>query len=164
MNNIGKVLCFDKYKHRVELINKGAQRLGLNSIIGEVSDAEVYRKDLGEADKVLCDVPCAGLGIIRRKPEIKYKSYDEIKDLPIIQYKILDNGSRYVKKGGRLVYSTCSLSKDENENVCEKFLKEHNDFYIVKPPKELSDGDYITLMPHKNQSDGFFIACFERKE
>ncbi len=163
MENQGSVLCFDKYQKRVDLINKGALRLNLGIIYGEVSDALVYRENLGLADRVLCDVPCSGLGIIRRKPEIKYKSEEELKSLPDIQYKILTNGAKYVKKGGRIVYSTCALSKLENEDVCRKFLNENNDFTVVRPIPELSDSDFITLMPHKNGSDGFFIACFERK-
>ena len=120
MNDKGKVLCFDIYENRVSLIVKGAQRLGLKSIIGKVGDASVFNSELGLADKVLCDVPCSGLGIIRRKPEIKYKSEAELSDLPDIQYAILDNASEYVKKGGRMIYSTCTLSKAENEDVVEK--------------------------------------------
>ncbi len=163
MENNGKILCFDKYESRVELINKGAVRLGLDIINGSVSDALVYRKDLGKADKVLCDVPCSGTGIIRRKPEIKYKSAEELKELPNIQYAILKNGSKYVKSGGRLVYSTCALSKSENEDVCEKFLKENKNFVKVSALPNISSEAFITLMPHINSSDGFYIACFERK-
>ncbi len=164
MENSGSVLCFDKYQKRVDLIEKGALRLNLGIIEGEVSDALVFREDLGLADRVLCDVPCSGLGIIRRKPEIKYKSEDELKDLPEIQYSILTNGAKYVKKGGRLIYSTCALSKAENENVCQKFLDENESFKVIRPIPEICNNDFITLMPHKFDSDGFFIACFERKE
>ncbi len=163
MENKGSVLCFDKYQGRVDLINKGAQRLGLDVIKGAVSDALIFRKDLGTADRVLCDVPCSGTGIIRRKPEIKYKSKEELEKLPEIQYAILNNGSKYVKKGGRLIYSTCALSKCENEEVCEKFLAENSDFVNASPLPEISSDPFITLMPHINSSDGFFIACFERK-
>ncbi len=163
MNNKGTVLCFDKYESRVELINKGAERLGLTVIKGAVSDAIVFREELGKADRVLCDVPCSGTGIIRRKPEIKYKSEEELKGLPEIQYAILKNGSEYVKKGGRLIYSTCAISKNENEEVCEKFLTESSDFVKVIPLPEISNDFFVTLMPHINSSDGFFIACFERK-
>ncbi len=163
MGNEGEVLCFDKYKKRVDLINKGALRLNLSAIEGKVSDALAFREDLGLADRVLCDVPCSGLGIIRRKPEIKYKSQDELKALPEIQSCILNNGAKYVKKGGRLIYSTCSLSKDENENVCKRFLSENDNFKVIRPIPEICNEDFITLMPHINDSDGFFIACFERK-
>lgn len=164
MNDKGKVICFDIYENRVNLIVKGAQRLGLSSIEGMVGDASVYNKDLALADKVLCDVPCSGLGIIRRKPEIKYKSEEELRGLPEIQYAIIDNASNYVKNGGRLVYSTCTLSKAENEDVVEKFLSNHKDF---KPAALFADDGSctnMTLMPHKNLSDGFFIACFERDD
>ncbi len=163
MKNKGTVLCFDKYEARVDLINKGAERLGLDIIRGSVSDALIYRENLGTADRVLCDVPCSGTGIIRRKPEIKYKSKEELADLPEIQYSILVNGSKYVKKGGRLIYSTCALSKNENEDVCERFLSNFTEFSAVTPLPEISDNPFITLMPHINSSDGFFIACFERK-
>ncbi len=163
MNNKGDVLCFDKYEGRVNLINKGAERLGLDIINGAVSDALIYRDELGTADRVLCDVPCSGTGIIRRKPEIKYKSEEELSGLPEIQYNILVNGSKYVKKGGRLIYSTCALSKDENEHVCERFLRNFADFKAITPLAEFSDKPFVTLMPHTNSSDGFFIAGFERK-
>ncbi len=163
MNNKGRVLCFDIYENRVSLIMNGAKRLGLTSIEGAVSDATVFNGTIGLADKVLCDVPCSGLGIITRKPEIKYKKEQELLDLPDIQLSIINNGARYLKIGGRLVYSTCTLSKAENENVCEKFLKAHTNFKAVGV---FSDDDECmkTLMPHKNESDGFFIACFKREE
>lgn len=163
MGDKGRVLCFDIYENRVSLILKGAERLGLRSIDGSVGDASVYNENLGFADKVLCDVPCSGLGIIRRKPEIKYKNEQELACLPEIQYSIICNASRYVKVGGRMVYSTCTLSKAENEDVCRKFLETHSSF---RPSGVFFEGDECmkTLMPHKNDSDGFFIACFERKE
>ena len=119
---------------------------------------------LFRSDKVLCDVPCSGLGIIRRKPEIKYKSEDELISLPDIQYAIVDNASKYVRNGGRLVYSTCTLSKAENEDIVAKFLENHNDFKPTSLFEDNSGCSNITLMPHKNESDGFFIACFERDD
>lgn len=163
MENKGALFCFDKYENRVRLINDGAARLGLDIIKGTVSDALVYRSELGIADRVLCDVPCSGTGIIRRKPEIKYKAENELAGLPEIQYSILKNGARYVKSGGRLIYSTCALSKNENECVCERFLSENSDFVPLAPLPDISDKPFITLMPHINSGDGFFIACFERK-
>lgn len=162
MNNIGEVISFDIHEHRVGLIRAGAQRLGLSCIRAETGDATVYNEKLGTADAVLCDVPCSGFGIIGKKPEIKYKDPDGIKALPALQLSILINGSRYVRKGGRLVYSTCTLSKSENEKVCSRFLALNDDFKAVSPLPEYSDGQYLTLMPHKNDTDGFFIACFER--
>ena len=163
MKDKGKVLCFDIYENRVNLILKGAKRLGLSSIEGRVGDASVYNADLGLADRVLCDVPCSGLGIIRRKPEIKYKNEEELAGLPVIQYSIIANASKYVRNGGRLVYSTCTLSKAENEDIVAKFLKNHSNFKVAEV-FEGSNSTNITLMPHKNKSDGFFIACFERDD
>lgn len=158
MNNKGLVKCFDLYEHRVNLILNGAERLSLDIINGAVGDASVYNESLGAADKVLCDVPCSGLGIIRRKPEIKYKKAEDLSSLPGIQYSIVCNASKYVKVGGVLVYSTCTLSKNENEDVCERFLLNNKDFKI----KEQDGKKYRTLMSHTDKSDGFFIACFER--
>ncbi|MGN0468148.1 MAG: 16S rRNA (cytosine(967)-C(5))-methyltransferase RsmB [Acutalibacteraceae bacterium] len=164
MNNCGKVLSFDLYAQRAELIAKGAKRLGIDIITAQSGDASEFNEQIGLADKVLCDVPCSGLGIIRRKPEIKYKTQESLGGLPEIQLKILKNGARYVKKGGRLVYSTCTLSKAENEEVCLAFLKDYADFYPIKPLEKISDENFVTLMPHKNNSDGFFVAAFERKK
>lgn len=160
----GEVLCFDIHKSRVDLIKNGAERLGLKSIDARVSDASVYNESIGLADRVLCDVPCSGLGIIRRKPEIKYKDLNEFASLPDIQLEILKNSSRYLKNGGIIVYSTCTLSKAENEQVCEKFLNDNNSFEAIQPLPELSDEKYITLMPHINGGDGFFIAAFRKKD
>lgn len=163
MEDSGRIFCFDIHQSRVELIKNGAKRLGLNSIEGKVSDASVFNKDIGFADRVLCDVPCAGLGIIGRKPEIKYKKESDLHELPKLQLSILENGSKYVRNGGIIVYSTCSLSKDENENVCTEFLKNNKDFEPIEPLPELSGDKYLTLMPHKFGGDGFFIAAFKRK-
>lgn len=162
LNNTGEVISFDIHEHRVTLIQKGAERLRLSCVKAQKGDAAFFNETLALADAVLCDVPCSGFGIIGKKPEIKYKDPDETKKLPEIQLNILNNGSRYVKVGGRLVYSTCTLSKSENEKVCKKFLSQNNNFISVKPLNEYFDEEYITLMPHKNGTDGFFIACFER--
>ena len=163
MNGEGEVLSFDIHPHRVELISKGAERLSLSSVKAMVGNACVFNEDLGMADAVLCDVPCSGFGIIGRKPEIKYKDPDEVKALPSLQLEILQNGARYVKEGGRLVYSTCTLSHSENEKVCKKFLESRSDFKAVSPFGNKTEGEYLTLFPQENDADGFFIACFERK-
>lgn len=163
MNNSGSILAFDLYPSRTELIDKGAQRLHIDNISTCVCDSSKYYPNIQKADRVLCDVVCSGLGVIRRKPEIKYKSLDSFKDLPDIQYSILENASRYVKNGGRLVYSTCTLSKKENEKVCDRFLENHSDFFAIQPLEIDTYGEkYYTLMPHINGTDGFFIAVFER--
>lgn len=163
MNDKGKLYSFDIYEHRTKLISDGAQRLGITVLKAMQSDATVFNESLGLADKVLCDVPCSGLGIIRRKPEIQYKAKESLEGLPEVQLKILENGSRYVKDGGRLVYSTCTLSKDENEKVCDKFISLHKEFKKVPPIERLSKDTTLTLMPHKNNSDGFFIAAFVKE-
>ena len=167
MNNTGKIIACDIHNHRLDLIKSGAARLGITNIECIVNDAAVYNENLPMADRVLCDVPCSGLGIVRRKPEIRCKPLDTLKELPPVQCKILDTASRYVKKGGTLVYSTCALNPKENENVCKSFLESHPDFKSKLPSFAcegmfIRDG-FITLMPHINGTDGFFIAVFERK-
>lgn len=167
MNNKGEIYSCDIHSHRVELIKSGAERLGLICIIPTENDATVFNEKLINADCVLCDVPCSGLGIIGKKPEIKYKSLDETKELIPIQKQILSTASQYVKKGGTLVYSTCSINPNENRKVCDWFLKENKDFKSIKvaPGIErcIDEGDYLTLTPHINNCDGFFIAKFIRK-
>lgn len=167
MNNTGEIYSCDIHAHRVELIKSGAERLGIKNIIPTVNDATVFNEKFLNADCVLCDVPCSGLGIIGKKPEIKYKSLDDIKELIPIQKEILSVASKYVKKGGTLIYSTCSINPNENRKVCDWFLKENDDFYGVKVSPEtercIDEGDYLTLLPHINNCDGFFIAKFIKK-
>ncbi len=163
MQNRGTLKAFDIYSGRVDLINNGKDRLGLNIITAFEGDASVFDDSLGYADCVLCDVPCSGLGIISKKPEIKFKSPTELEALPKLQLAILENGSRYVKPGGRLLYSTCTLSRAENEDVCEKFLKHHPEFVAEKPLPELSNEKFKTFFPNENNSDGFFVALFIKK-
>ena len=164
MNNEGEVFSFDIHEHRVKLIESGAERLNLTCVKAKTGDATQFYPKLGKADAVLCDVPCSGFGIIGRKPEIKYKDPDEIKQLPALQLQILKNAAEYVKPGGRLVYSTCTVSHSENKKVCNKFLEGTDEFEIVSPFKNLSKEEFLTLLPHKHETDGFFIACFERKK
>jgi 16S rRNA (cytosine967-C5)-methyltransferase len=166
MNGGGIVKSFDIYQSRVDLIKEGAKRLGLPNVKTFFSDASFYNPNYGTADKILCDVPCSGLGIIRRKPEIRFKNKPEIDKLPELQYKILCNSAKYLKQGGRLVYSTCTLNPGENENVCDRFLSEHPEFSteeFLPEIKRYSPGDrYLTLMPHIHDTDGFFMAVFRR--
>lgn len=164
MEDRGTVLAFDLHEQRAALIAEGAGRLGLQSIHAAQGDAAVYRTDLPEADRVLCDVPCSGLGVIRRKPEIKYKSLAEFAALPELQYTILENGAKYLKKGGILVYSTCTVSKAENEHVVERFLKAHPEFRPV-PLEELGCPEaMVTFSPQYGGCDGFFAARLQRME
>ncbi len=167
MNNTGVVYSCDIYDSRVKLIESGAKRLGLDCIKARVNNAEIFNEEFPMADRVLCDVPCSGLGIIGKKPEIKYKKLDDIKELLPVQSKILETAAGYVKQGGRLVYSTCSVNPNENRKICDKFLKNHPEFSSVKvlPETErtIDEGDYLTLMMHKNKCDGFFIAAFVKR-
>lgn len=166
MENTGCVRAFDVYQSRVELIKNGAKRLGLDNVYTYLSDASIFNENYGMADRVLCDVPCSGLGIIRRKPEIRFKKSADIDNLPELQYRILCNATKYLKDGGRLVYSTCTLNPKENDEVCNKFLEEHPEFEAVKIMPELkrySENDkYLTLMPHIHSTDGFFVAAFQK--
>lgn len=169
MENKGELKAFDMYEHKVKLINNGAYRLGIKNINAQLRNA-LSNDDLPQADRVLCDVPCSGLGIIRRKPEIKYKEDLGLDTLPQLQYDILCSCASYVKAGGMLVYSTCTLNPAENEENVKRFLTEHSDFQPLKI--ELKDDiinvigiteNTVTLAPDKNGSDGFFISLFVRK-
>ncbi len=166
MNNTGVVRAFDIYQSRVELIRNGAKRLGLSNVYSYLSDAAIFNENYGVADRVLCDVPCSGLGIIRRKPEIRFKKTADIDNLPELQYRILCNATKYLKQGGRLVYSTCTLNPAENSEVCDRFLAEHSDFKKVDVLPDVAryspEDKYLTLMPHINSTDGFFVAAFEK--
>lgn len=163
MKNKGTVKAFDLYESRALLIAKGAKRLGLDIVTSAPADASVFDEKLGKADCVLCDVPCSGLGIISKKPEIKFKNPKELSSLPDIQLKILETGAKYVKNGGRLVYSTCTLSREENEKVCERFLEKNKDFKKAKPFSKISNDYFVTVFPNQTNSDGFFIALFEKE-
>lgn len=153
MNDKGEIYSSDLYGSRVRLIEQGAERLGLNSVRARAADASVYDEALPPADRVLCDVPCSGLGVIRRKPEIKYRKKADIEGLPEIQSAILENASRYVRPGGKLLYSTCTLNRAENEDVVERFAEKNKEFGLVETK---------TYFPDKNGGDGFFTALFEK--
>lgn len=148
------VYAYDIYEHRVELIKRSAKRLGLNNIITGINDALIYNANIPFADRIICDVPCSGFGIIRRKPEIRYKNLDDIKELPQIQYNILFTSSRYLKSGGVIIYSTCTLNKKENEQVVDRFLNDNTDFSLVESK---------TVFPTKNGGDGFFYSIMKKK-
>ncbi len=164
MNGGGRLLAFDLHENRVRLIQSGARRLGLDNMTAMTGNGRVFSQDIPQADRVLCDVPCSGLGVIRRKPEIKYKKLSENDRLPQIQYEILDNSSRYVRSGGRLVYSTCTLSRAENDMVADRFLGEHPDFEKGALPEILGgERRYATITPDRFGSDGFFIAVFNKQ-
>lgn len=170
MGDRGKIFSCDLYDHKLKLIGDGAKRLGINSIVTLKRDAETAEISLPLADKILCDVPCSGLGILSRKPEIRYKDNLITDELPNLQYKILCNSAKYLANGGRLVYSTCTLNPAENNDNARRFLDEHPDFYGInlKLPEGVSrafdENNYeLTLMPHTAHTDGFYIAVFGKK-
>lgn len=168
MENTGKLLSCDIFEHKLKRIEDGAKRLGLTNLTTNLQDASKKREEwIGAADRVLCDVPCSGMGIIRKKPEIRYKKEEEIADLPLIQRSILENCSQYVKAGGVLVYSTCTILKEENEEIVTAFLEAHPEFEAVAfehPICGAAEQGWITLLPHLHNTDGFFIAKLRRKE
>lgn len=161
MNNRGRIIAADLHEKRVNLIKKGAERLGIDIIETMQNDAKKFNNNIPMADKILCDVPCSGIGVIRSKPELKYVELNTIKKLPEIQYEILSTASQYLKKGGELVYSTCTINKDENDNVVDRFLKEHTNFEPVDVLSEFGDvsnGHKATIFPHHFGCEGFFIS------
>ncbi len=167
MCDTGRVLSCDINEKKLRRVTEGASRLGLKSIETHVMDARVVNTDFIEkADAVLADVPCSGFGVIRKKPEIRYKPEQETEKLPALQLQIIDTLSRYVKPGGILLYSTCTLLRRENEDVAAAFLDSHSD-YAAEPfllpgiSGEVTTG-MTTLWPHVHGTDGFFI-CRLRK-
>ncbi len=166
MNNTGKIISCDLYPQRVSLINQGAQRLGLTNVAPAVRDA--MTRESAKVDYVLCDVPCSGLGVIRRKPDIMLKAKKEADSLSEIQRDILDAASDLVKTGGILIYSTCTLNPAENEENAKWFLESNPQFEPV--PFELPqwvtykyENGMATIFPDRDGADGFFIARFRRK-
>lgn len=147
-----EITACDLHENKLSLIRKTAERLGIDNISTQTSDGTVYRGDFDRRfDHVLCDAPCSGLGVIAKKPDLRFKKEEDIARLPIIQYSILSNCSRYVKPGGSLMYSTCTLNPAENEAVTDKFSAE-SDF-------ELTERE--TIFPDRER-DGFFYAIFRR--
>lgn len=166
MQNQGHVYAYDLHEKRVGLIKKGAEKLQLTCITAQTGDARQTEKPA--ADRVLCDVPCSGFGVIRRKPEIRYKFLADTENLPEIQYQILEASAKAVKPGGVLVYSTCTVLRRENEDVVRRFLAAHSEFALEAPWQNnpaLADygRELTTLFPAMLGSDGFFIAKLRRK-
>ena len=161
MNNTGALSAFDLHENKLSLIEKGAQRLGLSNITVAARDGRDFDPALeGTADRVLCDVPCSGFGVLAKKPEIRYKDLSDAARLPDIQLAIVENACRYVKSGGVLVYSTCTLFPEENEGNVARFLARHPEF----SPMDFTVGDLtstagmLTLTPDEHGTDGFFVA------
>ena len=167
MGDQGKIISCDLHENKLKRIRDGAARLGLTSICTEAADGRVRRPEWeNSADIVLVDAPCSGLGIIRKKPDIRYKSANELFALPVIQTAILDNAAAYVKPGGTLVYSTCTVLPEENEQVTDAFLADHPEFsretFSLPGDRLVADGQ-ITFWPQRDGVDGFYICRLKRR-
>ncbi len=167
MGGRGEVVSCDIHPHKKKLIDAGAQRLGLTAIRSAVLDGKVRREDMvGAFDLVMADVPCSGLGIIRKKPDIRYKDPKPLEGLPAVQSAILDNVADYVRPGGALLYSTCTLLERENGAVVDGFLAHHTDYalesFVLPEPIGRVEGGRLTLWPHIHDTDGFYIAKLRR--
>ena len=157
MENTGKVEAWDIYEHRTKLIEQNAKRLGINIIQTKINDASKYDEKLNEKfDKILLDVPCLGIGVIKRKPDIKWqRKPEDVEAITKIQKEILNNCSKYLKNGGTIVYSTCSIFKKENEDVIYEFLQNNKDFKI-------DENSIINILPDE-EKDGFFMCKINKK-
>lgn len=167
MGGEGEIISCDIHPHKTGLISNGAQRLGLTNITAKLQDAAAFVPEWEETmDVVIADVPCSGLGIIRKKPDIRYKNLKETEELPRLQLEILQNQARYVKKGGLLLYSTCTVLRTENENVVKAFLEGNQDFTTEPLPlPEIfpkNETGMLTLIPGQYDTDGFFICRLRR--
>lgn len=169
----GKIVALDIHEHKIKLINENAKRLGVSDKVEAIQlDARAAAEKFGEAafDRVLVDAPCSGLGLMRRRPEIRYnKTKKDILSLQKLQKSILDETSKTLKPGGELVYSTCTITKAENQEVVQDFLNKHPEFVQipVKLPNEklsLQADGTITIYPHQYGTDGFFISAFKKVE
>ncbi|MBE6924471.1 MAG: 16S rRNA (cytosine(967)-C(5))-methyltransferase RsmB [Ruminococcaceae bacterium] len=168
MGGKGKIRSADIHRHKTTLIQRGADRLGLHNVLVREQDAtENHRSWFQKMDVVLADVPCSGYGIIRKKPDIRYKDPKDMERLPEVQLKILSKQAEYVKPGGVLMYSTCTLVRRENEGVVEAFLRHYPDFYLERLalPNNFPENKtgMLTLVPGEYDTDGFFICRMRRK-
>ena len=168
MVGAGEIISCDIHPHKIELIAKGAARLSLPQIHPMEQDATAFNPDWAEKmDTVIADVPCSGFGIIRKKPDIRYKSLAEAAELPALQQEIISNAARYVKPGGFLLYSTCTLVQAENEGVVEEFLRTHPEFTTEPLPLPAifpkNERGMLALVPGEYDTDGFFICRLRRK-
>ncbi len=167
MKDSGRILSCDVNEKKLNRVTQGARRLRLRSIETRVMDASVANNELvGKADIVLADVPCSGFGVIRKKPEIRYKPPKETEKLPELQLQILDNLSQYVKPGGILLYSTCTVLQRENEDIIKAFLEAHREYtpepFRLPGPAGDAGAGMAALWPHIHGTDGFFICRLKR--
>ena len=164
----GRIAAFDINESKLKRVKDGAKRLGINIIEAIIKDSSVQDGGyVDRADVVFADVPCSGLGVIHKKPDIRYKSESDIAGLPDVQRKILSNLSSYVKPGGTLIYSTCTILKRENEDIIEDFLQAHPEFEtecFTLPGVEQATNGMTTLWPQIHKTDGFFICKMKRRD
>ena len=168
LGGAGEIISCDVHAHKAKIIENGANRLGIPNITARQQDATQRNPDwVGQMDVVIADVPCSGYGIIRKKPDIRYKNLKEMEKLPELQWQILQNQADYVKPGGTLIYSTCTLVRSENEGMLERFLEARKDFYLEKLtlPENFPENEsgYLALVPGQYDTDGFFISRLRRK-
>ena len=172
MENEGQIIAFDIHEHRTRLVEQNAKRLGVNIIETKVQDASKFEeKYVNKFDKILLDVPCLGIGVLKRKPDIKWqKKKEDVKEISEIQYKILENCTKYLKPKGELVYSTCSILKEENENLIKRFLQKNKEFKLEKIEnieeeffkKYLKNEQFLQVYQNK-KTDGYFICKLFKK-
>lgn len=163
MHNCGSIVSCDLHEKKLNLIRQGADRLGISIIRTEAADARVKREE--EFDAIIADVPCSGLGVIRKKPDIRYKKSEELSELPKIQLAILKNLANNLKVGGVFIYSTCTVLKAENEDVVSEFLKENDSFSaedFTLPNGKKSENGMYTFWPNVDGTDGFFVCKLRR--
>ena len=167
MQDTGRLISCDVTENRVQLIAKAVERMGFTACVETLcNDASRPNPKLPQADRILVDAPCSGLGILAKKPDIRYKPLDAIERLPAVQTAILENVCRYVRPGGTLLYSTCTVRKEENEDVARTFLLAHPEFspepFAVPAGLDLKNEGYATVLPQKHAADGFFICKLRR--
>ena len=166
MENTGSITSCDLHAHKIRLIEKGAERLGISVITAMQQDgSKPVEEWIGAFDRVICDVPCSGLGVIRKKPDIRYKDLGQIAGLPAVQLRILNNQANYVKAGGALLYSTCTIVPEENGGVVQAFLRDHPEFRMepMNLPILKENHGEATLLPCVHGTDGFYL-CLLRKD
>ena len=167
MRGEGSILSCDLHENKLKRIREGAERLGLACVETAAADGRKQNPDwVGAFDTVIVDAPCSGLGIIRKKPDTRYKKADDLFTLPVIQEAILDNAASYVRPGGTLIYSTCTILPEENEQVTAAFLASHSEFSRegFTLPAPVGEAEELTLWPQRHETDGFYMCRMKRHD
>jgi len=166
MENTGTLICADKSTSRLKLAQTLLSRLAVSNVKFIINDATTFSEKIDAADTILCDVPCSGLGIIAKKPDIRFKNLEDIEELYETQRNILLTATKYVKIHGKLVYSTCTINKKENEDQIKWFLSKNENYEVVIPKYVMAEAEITkfgtVLLPNKTQTDGFFVAVMKR--